>query len=403
MVEPILVILICLVSAYVFSQLFKLFGMPRVVGHITAGLIIGYFLIYFPIFTQSDKSILAFLANLGIILLFYYVGLETNFKTFAKNINRSCAVSLFNTLLPFISGFLIMRYVLGLDILPSLIIGVCLSVSAQSVSVDILEELKMLRSKLGSMIISIGAVDDVIELVMVTMILSAFHFMGDQFNMSQLSLDLVLFSCLIIIARLWLIPLALKVFEREKSSTSRFTASLIIVLFISSLSEFLGIGTLVGAMVAGIIVRQIIFKDLSMPNWEEHDIARSIHIISFGFLIPLFFVWIGMSTQVQLIPENIWLILLFFMIATLGTVLGTAFAIMLGKGKFSEGVIIGWGLNPKGDIELVIASLALGYGVITQQIFTSLVVMSLLTAIISPVVFKALAAKYKVKKSNLAT
>jgi Kef-type K+ transport system membrane component KefB len=395
MIPSLLVILICMIVAFILSEVFRKMGLPRVVGQVTAGLLLGIPVMKQFLFSDDAMRILYFLANLGIILLFYYVGLETNFRTFTKNIKRSVIISLFNTTIPFLIGFLVMKFIFHLNTLPSVIIGVSLSVSAQSVSVDILEELKLLKSKIGGMIISAGAVDDIIELLLVTIVLSSFHFMVNDMSMTRLFIDILIFALFIIIMKVVVLPFVLKFFGREKSSTALFMGSMMIVLLIASLSEYLGIGGLIGAMIAGMIVRQTIYKDVEIPNWEEHEIAKSTHIIAFGFLIPLFFVWIGLNTDVLLLFQDAWLIIAFLLIATVCTVGGTVLAILVSGGSFREGHILGWGLNPKGDVELVIAALALNAALITQNIFTALVIMSLMTTIISPIVFKRLVTKHR--------
>lgn len=387
-------VLMALIFAYLFSEISRLFGLPRVVGQITAGLILGVGPVKELLFHNANMDVLSFLANLGIILLFYYVGLETNFKAFTKNVKGSIYISFVNTMLPLIIGFLVSRYFLEFGLLTSLIIGICLSVSAQAVSVALLDELKMLRTRIGNIIISAGAIDDIIELLLITLVLSSFHVAISNVSFPRLLFDIVLFLIVVVISRLWFIPYTLRLFDREKSSTARFMGSLIVVLLIASLSEILGIGSLIGAMVAGIIMRQTIFKDVEIPDWEEHDIARSTHIIAFGFLIPLFFVWVGLNANLGIALQNIPLISTFSIIATVATVGGTIIAVLFGGGKFMEGLIVGWGLNPKGDVELVIAALALKAALITQTIFTSLVFMSLFTTVVSPVIFKALVLKY---------
>jgi len=230
-------------------------------------------------------------------------------------------------------------------------------------------------------------------LLLVTIILSVLHVAISHVSVLGLMLYIMAFIAIVIIARIWVVPRALKLFNKEKSSTARFTGSLIILLLIATLADFLQIGSFIGALVAGVIVRQTIFKETSIPNWQEHDIANSLHIIAFGFLIPIFFVWIGLRTDPALILPNYLLILVMFVISTLGTVFGSMLAVMADKGTFREGLIVGWGLNPKADVELVIASLALGASIISNSIFTALVFMSLITAIVSPIVFKRIVKK----------
>ncbi len=390
MVQPLVMVLVSLVGAYFFSYILKRIGIPTAVGQIGMGIILSIPLIKTTIFSQDNINLLSFLAHLGVILLFYYVGLETNLNLFTKHLKKSALISAFNTLLPLALGFIVMKFILGYTILVSLIIGVALSVSAQSISLSLLNELKLVKSKIGGMIITAGAVDDIIELFLATLLLSVFHVTITNLSFSRFLIDITLFILAIVIARLWVLPFALKFFDREKSSTARFMGSLIILLLIASLSEFLGVGVLIGAMIAGMLIRQTIIRDVAIPNWEEHDIARSIHIIAFGFLIPLFFVWVGLNTDITTIATNFWFIILLLVIATVGTVGGTIIATLLDKGTLLEGMLLGWGLNPKGDIELIIATLALNAAIITPGIFTALVMMSLLTMLISPIVFKRL-------------
>ncbi|MDO8511062.1 MAG: cation:proton antiporter [Nanoarchaeota archaeon] len=398
MVSPFVMILVALLLAFAISEVLKrALGIPRVVGQVGAGLILGITFFKSILFNQENLDVLSFLANLGIILMFYYVGLEINFKVFTGNIKRSIAISFVNTTLPLIVGFAVMRYVFEFNTIVSLIIGIALSVSAQSVSLGFLEELKLMKSKLGGIIISAGAVDDIIELILVSILLSFFQLTISAVPHTNLLLGLILFVVTVMIARVWFIPYTLKFFDREKSSTARFTGALLIVFLIASLSELFGMGFLIGAMVAGMIVRQTIFKDVHIPDWEEHDIARSIHIIAFGFLVPLFYVWVGLNTDISTIGANLFFVIILILIALFGTVGGSTLAVMFSGGSFREGLMIGWGLTPKGDIELAIATLALTAGIITPAIFTALVVMALFTTLISPLAFKYLVSKSKRK------
>jgi len=398
--SPLFSILVCLVLAYLLSELCKYVGLPRVIGQITTGIILGIGAIKGMLFTDDALETISFLANLGIILLFYYVGLETNLKAFTKNVKKSLFVSAFNTLLPFTLGFAIMKFVFGLDTTVAIIVGATLSMSAQSVSVDMLEELKMLKSKLGNLIITIGAVDDILEITFLTGVLAVLHSAVVKVTPLQFFLDALIFIIVVILARLFFVPYTLRMFDREHSVTSRFMGSMIVVLLMASFSEFLGIGQLIGALVAGIIVRQTIFKTQDIPNWEQHSISHTTHVIAFGFLIPLFFVSVGLRTDFSAVQLDWVLTATLSIIAIAGTVLGTAIAVKLLKGSMHEGLLLGWGLNPKGDVDLVIITLALQYALITQEMFAAMVVMSLVTLIVSPVVFRLMLKGYKEDKKK---
>ena len=392
MTSPLMMMLVALTAAHLLGELFTRLGLPRVVGQITAGIAIGITAIKPTIFTAENTQLLSFLANLGVILMFYYIGLKTDFQAFAKGAKSAVTISLFNTLIPFALTFLTLRHFFHFDVVSSAIIGIATSVSAQAISLDLLEELRIIRSRIGQRIIATGAIDDIIELLFIGILLSALRLATANF--AHLLAEIAIFISIVTAARIWFVPATIRYFKTEKSGTARFTASIIVVLLIAALSEMLGIGALIGAIMAGIIVRQTLHKDRTLPELDTNDISKTIHTISFGFLIPLFFVWIGLATDLSSIAGNIWLITLLVLSSTIGTVGSTLLAVLLNKGSVHEGLLLGWGLNPKGDIELVIATLALKAGLLTQQLFTSVVVMSLATSVISAIVFKALVVKY---------
>lgn len=384
-----------LILAYILSEIAKKFSIPRVVGQIVAGMILSALSFKSVFFNEGHQEVFSFLANLGIILLFYYAGLEVKFSAFTKSLRKSISISLLNSFFPLALGFAAMYFFFDASFLVSLIVGICLAMSAQTVSVDVLEELKLLKSRLGNTIISTGAVDDVIELLMITALLSLLHVTTSDVTFTRLIFDLLFFVILVIVARIFIVPYALRFFNREHSSTARFTGALVILLLMAALGDLLKVGSLIGALVAGMITRQTIYKDRRIPNWEEKDIANSLHIIAFGFLIPFFFVWIGLNTHVAFILPSLGFIVILAILSTVGTVGGTALAVLFNGGTLREGLILGWGLNPKGDIELVIALLALNAGIISLQIFTALSLVSLITAVISPMMLKYMLSKEK--------
>lgn len=386
---PLVMIFISLLLAYVLSILFRYAGLPRVIGEITAGLILGAAVLKGIIFTPDNLEVLTFLAELGVLLLFYYVGMQMDFSAFkGKRFKEALMTSVLKSTIPFVIGGLVSYYLLGLGFLPSIIVAFALAVSAQSVSVDLLEEMKMIKSSLGKRIVTTGTVDDILQVFLVTVLLAVFSDTGAQ-SFQELVFGITIFAIVILLARKWIVPFLIRFFDREKSSSTRFMGSLLIVILIASLAEYLGVGTLIGALIAGMVIRRTIFQEEGIPDWEERDIARSINIIAFGFLIPLFFVWIGVTTDLPLLKDQLLLPFIFFAIACLG-ILGTMVATRINGRSWRKGYILGWGLNSKGDIELVVAALALETAIITNQLFTAIVVMSFLTTIISPVMFKYL-------------
>lgn len=395
MTNILFVTFIALLLAYLISEIFRYFGLPRVIGQILAGIVLGLPLIKGRIFTSDALSVFSFITNIGIILLFFFVGLEINLRQFRKNFKESSLIAIFNTLLPLTAGFIAGKFLFQLNNATSLILGISVSVSSQAISLDTLEELKLLKSRIGNLIISSGTVDDVFELLLISFILIFFHSVAlGQAGFQKLILDILIFVLIVIISRVLLVPFALKIFEREKSKSTLFMGALIIVLLMSYLSELFGIGSLIGALIAGILVRQTLLTGADRKPWRKNEISHSIHIVSFGFLIPLFFVNVGLNTSITTLPSSILLIFAFIVINILGTLIGTVIGVLLSKGTLTEGLIVGWGVMPKGDTELVIATLALNSGLIGADIFTAIITVALFSTFLAPIVFKLLIKKH---------
>jgi len=395
MINALLTTLIALILAYVLSEIFRHFNFPRVIGQILGGIILGVPIIKSVLITNEIMSILSFLANIGVILLFFFVGLEISFKQFKKNFKETSLIAFFNTSIPLIAGFLVGKFLFDLNNIVSLILGISVSVSSQSISLDILEEKKLLKSRIGNLILSTGTVDDVFELLLISSILIVFHSsLAGQLSFQKLIIDIIVFSLMVTLFKLLLVPLALKLFQKDKSQTTLFMGALILVLLIAYLSELLGIGSLIGALIAGMLVRQTLLTGDDRKPWRKNEISHSIHIISFGFLIPIFFVNVGLNINIGTLPSNLFLLLILILIDIIGTLAGTVIGVLISKGTLSEGLIVGWGVIPKGDTELVIATLALNTGLISSDIFTVIILVALFSTFLAPIAFNQLIKKH---------
>ena len=129
--------------------------------------------------------------------------------------------------------------------------------------------------------------------------------------------------------------------------------------------------------------------------WEEHSISNSVHLVAFGFLVPIFFVSVGLNTSIVSAFSNLDITLSLILIALIGTVVGSMIGVVLSKGSLKEGLLVGFGVSPKGDTELVLATLALQVGIIKNDIFSAIVIMAMITTLLSPIAFRILIKKYR--------
>ncbi len=388
--EPLTTLLICLGILYLFSELLQFFKIPRVVSQISVGIILGLPFIKEGLFTDESLSILKFLAYVGSILLLFFVGLGLDFKQLKKNLGVSLNISLFNTILPLTFGFLASKYLFGLSDIVSLLVGVCMSVSATAFALDLLEEYGKLKTALGALIVDAGATDDFVEIMLVASILAVIGVVGAKFSFLVLILNIIIFLVTLLIFRFLLIPFILTIVERKMYKPALFTAALLITLLLAVLAEYLKIGAIIGALFGGLIIRQVLKTDKAHGPYERTEISHVVHAIGFGFLIPLFFLWIGLNTDIISIWQNINFSLAITALAIIGTVFGSALGYWLILKNWKDGWKVGWALNAKGDTELVIAQVALGSGLISKDIFSSLIFMALVSTLISPLIFEYL-------------
>ena len=391
----IIIVLICLVAMFLIAELLRPLRVPRVVCNVLAGIILGIPVIKNYIFTEAGMSVVSFLADIGVIVLLFFVGLQINFKQVTKNVLPSAGVSFFNTILPLGLGFVASKYLFNMSNSESIIIGVCMSVSATAIALDLMEEFNKLRTKLGTFIVTAGTFDDIVELFLITGILTFLETAVKQTGLLQLFIGLMVFLAFTILFRLWVIPVIFRFIERQQERALIFAGALMIMLTMAALAELLEVGALIGALFSGVIIRQVLLKDAGHKPWERAEITHTIHTVAFGFLVPFFFLHVGMQANIFAIWSNIGFGLVITALAIFGTVFGSAFGYALVNKNWEEGWIVGWAVNAKGDTELIIADLALSAGVITGIVYSSLIFMAVVSTLISPYVLKKLILKHK--------
>ena len=395
MEEQTLAIFIAIFSAFCGSALAKAVRIPRVVGQIFAGLLLGYFAISSGFLTRSGITSIGVIADIGIILMFFFVGLELDMSKLKKSFSMSASIALFDTIVPFILGFLAARFAFGLSLVQSTVVGICISVCAEAVALDILEELKLLKTKLSALIISAATLDDIPELILLGCMVVLFGVHIEKTSPATLAAGLIFFGIFLIAFRFIVIPVLLALVEKDKSAVSLFSGALILVAIMAYVSDILPVGTIVGSLTAGILVRQTLLSGKKKRPWEEHEIAKGMHIIAFGLFIPVFFVSVGLNTSIGIAHANPFQIIVFLLLCIVGTIAGTVLGVVIAKGKARDGLSLGWAFIPKGDTELVIATIAFKSGLIGEGLYSVIVVVAVLSTLIATMVFRKVAMNWK--------
>src|SRR3989344_340079 len=411
------IVLLSLALSWIFSGLLGKLKLPRVLSPIIAGILLGIEPINSFLFDTEAITVMSSFADIGLVFLMFYVGFELNTRDMLKTGKQSVYISIFCVITAFLLGFGVGK-LLGFSNLVSVILGATLSVSAEAIAVNILEEANMLKSRIGAIVVSAGLIDNLIEIAMIA-VLVAFT---ETSSVSPLLLVpfVILLGFAVFVFYRFVIPRFLLIAENYNLETNIFMVSVIMALVFSVLSEYMGFGFIIGALLAGAVMNRAIAKhmtevyrkkrktlfDMTTKQFEqlkmkmkEHELTLSaIKTTTFGFLVPFFFIWIGLNVDLTSIFKSPLLILLLTIAAFSGQLIGATVGNLLAKGTLGEGFIIGWALNSRGSVELVFAEIARSSNIISGDVFSAIVFMSLLTTFFSPVMFKYLVLRQKHKK-----
>jgi Kef-type K+ transport system membrane component KefB len=376
------VLAIVLGIAFLFNEAFKRLSLPPVVGQILGGLILGIPTIKSFIFQSSESfEIVDLLATLGILFLLLLVGLEIDIEKILQSSKEGVLIALSAAIVPLILGFALLR-ILGYSVVASLIFGGALSVTAEGTTVKVLMDANALNTRLGAVIVSAGAIDDIFEVFFLSLV-TIVGFGGSVFQLVYLPLEFLVFITVALIL-FKLFSNALRTIER-RGDIELFSLIIIFVLIMATLSEALQMGYLIGAIASGFLL-QLSMRRLRKS--DEEEMVRATRLITLAFVVPFFFMNIGLNFDYGYLFGNVLLMVLTVVIAFLGKIVGTIIVKPLSRLSVKQLYLIGWGMNSRGAVELVIALLALRHGLITQEIFSALVAMAIITTLVFPFVLQ---------------
>jgi Kef-type K+ transport system membrane component KefB len=380
-------IITIIVVARAFGYLCKKIRQPTVIGEIAAGIFLGpsFIGMYYPEFSNflfPVKSLgnLQFLSQIGLILFMFVIGMELDLKVLKNKAQEAIVVSHASIIFPFALGIGLAFFVYERFAPPqisflsfSLFTGIALSITAFPVLARIVQERGLSKTKLGAMAITCAATDDITAwciLAAVIAIVKAGSFLS--------SLYTIVMAAGYVLIMLRLIRPFLKkmgdIYSSKEGLTKPVVAVFFIILLISSYaSEIIGIHALFGAFMAGVIMpANLNFRNIFIEKVED---------VALVLLLPLFFVFTGLRTQIGLLNDSyLWEITgLIVAVAVIGKFLGSALASKFVGQNWRDSLIIGALMNTRGLMELVVLNIGYDLGVLTPEIFAMMVIMALVT------------------------
>ena len=376
-----------IIVARFFGWMFRKIGQPSVIGEIIAGIVLGPSLVgmYFPefsnaLFPVASLGNLQFLSQIGLILFMFVIGMELDLKVLKNKANEALVISHASIIIPFALGiglsyFIYYRFApAGIEFLSfSLFMGIAMSITAFPVLARIVQERGIHKTRIGTIVITCAATDDITAwciLAAVIAIVKAGSFVS--------SLYIIGLAFVYVLMMIFVVKPFLKRIGDLYSTKNKLNKPVVAIFFLTLIlssytTEIIGIHALFGAFMTGAIMPDIAkFRAIFINKVED---------VSVILLLPLFFVFTGLRTQIGLINDPyLWKITGFIiLVAVVGKFLGSALAAKFVGQNWHDSLTIGALMNTRGLMELVVLNIGYDLGVLTSEVFTMMVIMALVT------------------------
>jgi len=380
-------IITIIIAARFFGWLFRKIGQPSVMGEIVAGIVLGPSLVgmFFPeysalLFPKESLGNLQFLSQIGLILFMFVIGMELDLKALKNKANEAVVISHASIIFPFTLGIALAYFIyhrfapVGVEFASfGLFLGIAMSITAFPVLARIVQERGIHKTKLGTIVITCAAADDITAwciLAAVIAIVKAGSFLS--------SLYIIGLAVAYVIVMMQVVrPFLERVGELKNSRSSLskpVVAIFLLTLIISAYAtEVIGIHALFGAFMAGAIMPDNTkFRNIFIEKVED---------VSVILLLPLFFVFTGLRTEIGLISDPYLLKVtgLIILVAVVGKFIGSAVAAKFVGQSWRDSLTIGALMNTRGLMELVVLNIGYDLGVLNKEVFTMMVIMALIT------------------------
>ena len=360
---------------------------PQVVGEIVAGLLIGPSILGWV--NQSD--FLVQMAEIGVILLMFSAGLETDLKDLLKTGPIAALIACAGVFIPLLCGALLYMAFYGVApwgseaFYKAVFVGTILTATSVSITVESLKEMGKLKGKVGTTILSAAIIDDVIGIIVLTFVIG---FKNPASDPVAVLMNTVLFFLFAIVVGMISYRI-FKMVDTKYPHTRRIPiAGLAFCLAMAYVAEkYFGIADITGAYVAGIVLCSLDDADY---------INRKTHISIYMIFAPTFFVGIGLKTTFDSINATLVLFCLaFVLVALISKIIGCGLMAKICRFSWSDSLKIGVGMMTRGEVALIVTQKCLAAGMITAEYFTAVILLIICSSVLTPVILKLLFSNEK--------
>jgi len=370
-------IAIVLAAALVGRVLSKKLNQPVILGELVLGAITGNILL------MTNHGVLAldpavdYLADIGMLFLLLSAGLSLNLREFKKIEKSSALVATLGVILPFILGYIV-AICFGFSHTTALFVGTALMATSIGVKAEVLLELRIIGTRLGSLIMGAAIIDDIITVTILTILISMVKtgYVAIWEIIIFLFLALLFFSAAILLTKEKVSNLLDGYLANIKlGGENLLIMGVVTVLIFSLVAENIGLSLIIGAFIAGIIIGQLSFF---------RGLKDYVSLIGGGFFIPMFFVTIGMTFDFNAFLSMGWFAVVLLIVAIIGKLVGCGLGAKLAKFDNRDSIAAGVAMIPRAGIELILVKLGLDYGIINREIASAILIMVIITTLITP-------------------
>ncbi|MDP3313114.1 cation:proton antiporter [Lutibacter sp.] len=392
-----------------FGWVFKKIGQPTVIGEIIAGIVLGPSLIgmYFPefsatLFPTQSLGNLQFLSQIGLILFMFVIGMELDLKVLRNKAHEAVLISHASIIIPFALGMGLAYFIYrsfapeGVQFLSfGLFLGIAMSITAFPVLARIVQERGLQKTRLGTIVITCAAVDDITAWCLLAAVIAIVK--AGSFESALYIIALAAFYVFLMVKVVR--PFLKRVGDLHSSRENLgkpIVAIFFLTLIISSYTtEVIGIHALFGAFMAGAIMPENTkFRNIFIEKVED---------IALVLLLPLFFVFTGLRTEIGLLNDPyLWKVTgLIILVAVVGKFIGSALAAKYVGQDWKDSLTIGALMNTRGLMELIVLNIGYDLGVLTPEIFAMMVIMALVTTFMTGPALDLINWAYKSKSEEI--
>jgi Kef-type K+ transport system membrane component KefB len=360
-------------------------GQPAVLGELLIGVLLGpsaLDLLRMPAFSSPHlEATIMQLAELGVIFLMFIAGLEIEFDELRRAGSVAVVAGTLGVVAPLLMGGAT-SLAFGYPLEAALFIGILMTATSVSISAQTLIELGKLRTHVGMVLLGAAVFDDVLGIVVLSLFLALAGGSGGGVGAIALTVvRMALFLGLSALAAGRLFPWIIKRVARWPISQPVVSTAIVGALLMAWSSEYVGaVAAITGAFIAGVACAR---------SAQRAEISRGIQGLAYGFLVPIFFLSIGLRTDVRLIQSHVLAFATAICaVAVISKIIGCGLGARLTGVSGREALQIGVGMISRGEVGLIVASVGIGAGIIHQEVFAVTVLMVLFTTLITPVLLR---------------